>query len=515
MTEGAIHLADVPVKEAEKPVLYASWQDLGTLSDAAWDAMYQANEPPRYFRHGCVPVRIEEDDNGVPVIRELTPDRLKYEMARNATWKALRKNKDGTESEVDAKPPGDVIKDMLATPDPLLPVLNRIVEAPVCAPDGSIATEPGYHPAGKVWHAPAPGVLIPGIPDEPTADDVREAVRRLTDVLLDFPVVSDADMAHSIGLSLLPFARDMIVGPTPNHMIESPCPGSGKNLLFDTVISPAAGGNVGVVAEARNEEEMRKRITAQLRNGRPAILLDNITRCLDSGVLAAALTATNWDDRVLGQSEMLTLPVRCVWATTANNPTMSTEIARRSIRIRLDPKVDRPWQRENFLHKDLRAYTTENRGSLIWACLVMIRAWVSAGRPRPPVRPLGSYESWSYVIGGVLHNANVGGFLDNLEEFYEIADSEGQVWREFVTAWWNKHFDQEVGVAELFTLAIETETLDLGKSGKGTKRSQRISFGKQLAAKRDRVIGEYRIIPSGKEKGGAKRWCLAPTRKIG
>ena len=149
MTEGAIHLADVPVKEAEKPVLYTSWQDLGTLSDAAWDAMYQANEPPRYFRHGCVPVRIEEDDNGVPVIRELTPDRLKYEMARNATWKALRKNKDGTESEVDAKPPGDVIRDMLATPDPLLPVLNRIVEAAVCAPDGTIAMEPGYPPRGE------------------------------------------------------------------------------------------------------------------------------------------------------------------------------------------------------------------------------------------------------------------------------------------------------------------------------------------------------------------------------
>jgi len=154
MTEGAIHLADVPVKEAEKPVLYASWQDLGTLSDAAWDAMYQANEPPRYFRHGCVPVRIEEDDNGVPVIRELTPDRLKYEMARVATWKALRKDRDGKESEVDAKPPGDVIKDMLATPDPLLPVLNRIVEAPVCAPDGSIATESGITPRGRFGTRP-------------------------------------------------------------------------------------------------------------------------------------------------------------------------------------------------------------------------------------------------------------------------------------------------------------------------------------------------------------------------
>jgi len=173
---------------------------------------------------------------------------------------------------------------MLATPDPLLPVLNRIVEAPVCALTGLLQRSRGITPRGSLARTRT-GRTDSRCTDEPTADDVREAVRRLMDVLLDFPVVSDADMAHAFGLALLPFARDMIVGPTPNHMIESPCPGSGKNLLFDTVMSPAAGGNIGVVAEARNEEEMRKRITAQLRNGRPAILLDNITRTLDSGVL--------------------------------------------------------------------------------------------------------------------------------------------------------------------------------------------------------------------------------------
>jgi len=61
-------------------------------------------------------------------------------------------------------------------------------------------------------------------------------------------------------------------------------------------------------------------------------------------------------------------------------------------------------------------------------------------------------------------------------------------------------------VAELFTLAIETETLDLGKSGKGTERSQRISMGKQLARSGPRHR-EYRIMLSGEEKR-AKRWRL-------
>ena len=513
MTPGVPQFTQVPDQAVDRPVLYASCQDLGTLSDAAWDALLQANVPPRYFRHGCVPVRIEEDDNGAPVIRELTVDRLRHEMARIASWKAMKREKNGAESEVDAKPPIDAIKDMLATPDPPLPVLNRIVEAPVFGPDGTVATAPGYHPAGKVWYQPAHGMTIPDIPDHPDQEDVREAVRRLTDLLPDFPFVGDADMAHAIGLALLPFARDLINGPTPNHIIESPSPGTGKGLLADVMLYPASGGNVGVVPEARNDDEMRKRITAQLRAGRSAILLDNIARNLDSGVLAAALTALNWDDRVLGQSEMLTMPVRCVWVMTGNNPTMSTEIARRSIRIRLDSKVDRPWQRDGFVHPDLRSHAAENRGRLIWACIVMIRAWINAGRPSSPVRPLGSYESWSNVIGGVLDNANVGGFLENLEEFYEIADSEGHQWRVFTEAWWEKHQDQEVGVAELYEIAMETETLDLGKSGKGTERSQRIILGKKLVQKRDCVIGGYRITSTGTVKRATK-WCLTPTRKV-
>jgi len=117
------------------------------------------------------------------------------------------------------------------------------------------------------------------------------------------------------------------------------------------------------------------------------------------------------------------------------------------------------------------------------------------------------------VIGGVLHNANVGGFLDNLEEFYEITDSEGHQWRVFTEAWWEKHKGQEVGVAELYEIAMETETLDLGKSGKGTERSQRIILGKKLVQKRDCVIGGYRITSTGTVKRATK-WCLTPTQKV-
>jgi hypothetical protein len=46
-------------------------------------------------------------------------------------------------------------------------------------------------------------------------------------------------------------------------------------------------------------------------------------------------------DRLLGQTRMLVLPNRATWIATANNPQLSLEIARRCIRIRLDPKPAR------------------------------------------------------------------------------------------------------------------------------------------------------------------------------
>jgi hypothetical protein len=136
--------------------------------------------------------------------------------------------------------------------------------------------------------------------------------------------------------------------------------------LAGVLVSPAVGGNMGVVPEARNDDEYRKRLTAQLRAGRSVIMLDNIVRTLDSGVLAAALTAIQWDDRVLGASEMLTMPVRCGWVTTANNPTMSTEIASAPSGS-ADPKVDRPWQRITS-PSDLRLCGGQ-QGQAVW------RAW--------------------------------------------------------------------------------------------------------------------------------------------
>jgi putative DNA primase/helicase len=469
----------------------------------AWQALLAANDPPRVFMQGRLMGRLERETDGALICVNLTRERLRHELGRMAVW-----YKPGEDEDKDiVLPPMWIVDDMLARPEPPLPSLTRIIETPVFAPDGTLQTSPGYHAASHTFYDPPKGLTIQEVPAHPSIDDITLAKLLIAELLHDFPFVAEADRAQAIGLFLLLYVRDLILGPTPNHLIESPGPGSGKGLLADALLRPSAGCQLGIVTEARDEDEWRKRLTSRLKEGRAVLLLDNIKRPLDSAQLAGALTALVWEDRLLGLNETTRLPMRCAWVTTGNNPVLSTEMARRSIRIRLDPKIDRPWLREGFLHADLRAWVDANRARLIWAALVLVQNWLAQGRPSPSAKPLGSYEQWTTVVGDILEAAGISGFLANLDEFYEIADQEGSIWRAFVAVWWSKFGEQEVGAGELFPLASSIDGFDLGK---GSERAQKITFGIQLGKQRDRVIAGNRVTLA-RTAQRAKQWRLLPV----
>ena len=78
------------------------------------------------------------------------------------------------------------------------------------------------------------GPPIPEVPSISSCPSQRGIERAralwLTELMGDFPFVSDAERAHALGLGLLPFLRDLISGPTPLHLIEKPSPGTGAGL---------------------------------------------------------------------------------------------------------------------------------------------------------------------------------------------------------------------------------------------------------------------------------------------
>ena len=433
----------------------------------------------------------------------MTEDRLRHVLAQLVNWRKRAPNGD----LVPAYPPPVLLKNLLATPDPALPVLAGIVTAPVFGNDGMLITEPGYHPATRLLYEPPVSFSLPPISDDPNPQQIAAARSLLLDDLLgEFPFVSEAERAHALALLLLSFVRPMISGPTPLHMVEKPAPGTGATLMVDAISIVATGMSASVMVEGRDEDEWRKRLTAKLREIPSILLIDNLRRQLDASSVAAALTAPYWEDRVLGKSEMVRFPIRCVWIATGNNPQFSNEIARRMVRIRLDPHEDQPWLRKGFRHPNLLAWVWQNRARLVAACLTLGRAWTAAGMPRHD-KTIGSFEGWAQVMGGILEVAGVPGFLGNLKEMYERADAEGAAWRGFVAQWWERFGTAEVGVADLFELAQQSEL----RLARGDERAKRTSLGQALVRMRDRIfaVGELRLrVSAAGSYRRAQRWQL-------
>jgi hypothetical protein len=183
-------------------------------------------------------------------------------------------------------------------------------------------------------------------------------------------IVGDADRANAIALLLQALAREVINGPTTLHLIEAPTPGTVKGLLVEVIGRIVAGRRGVPVSAVRGDAaEWRKTIIAQLMAGRSMLIFDNHSESetLNSAALASALTTLLWEDRVLGSNHVVRFPVRVTWALTANNTTVSSEMARRIVRSRIDARRDRCVYRHRTI---VRLFWFGNHGGIQMSRLI-------------------------------------------------------------------------------------------------------------------------------------------------
>ncbi len=498
-----------PVMEFPGPLpkIVMNGRHLREVIDDAWQVLRDAFSGSSLFVRSGRLVRIVDRKSGLS-IEELDSDAVFGLLIRAADWV----NQQGGP----VTPFRVISRDMIATPHPHVAPLDAIVAGPVFTQSGDLIVMSGYHKKAALFLDPEG---LQGmdealqIPTVPTPYDVAAARTLILDELLvDFPFVAAADRAHAVGALLMPSVRRMIRGPTPGNLIEAPTAGSGKGLFADLVSLIVTGETLAGCSLPTDEDERRRTLTAELLNGRPIILIDNLDNTSRSGMLhsatlAAILTAEIWSDRIIRTSLKRDIPNRGLWLFTANNPRLSMELARRCVRIRLDPGVDRPWLRSGFRHPDLRSWVRNNRPELVRALLVLIQNWIAEGR-LPCGKTLGSFESWANVIGGVLDAAGIRGFLDNLDALYEAADAEQQMWLEFVEAWWADCKNQPKRPSELNSLCNRHEMMLLVRSS-GNRISQETRLGVALDRARDRTFGRHRIcLVSDKGPKKGRRYAL-------
>lgn len=276
-----------------------------------------------------------------------------------------------------------------------LPRLWSAISAPTLRPDGTVLQEPGYDAATQSWYDPC-GVEFPKIPDKPTIEDAKKAFEKLDKAFGSFPFEGKADKSVALALMLTALVRRSLPS-APLGAITAPIMASGKTLLADCIAILATGVSAPAMKYADTDEEATKTMLAVLAEGDQVVLIDNVERPLEGDTLCAVLTAESYRQRVLGRTEMMSVPTTTLFLATGNHLVIAGDLRTRALLCRIDPKVERPEERQ--FTTELRTWMTERRPDLVVAGLTVMRAFIATEqRVQDHCKTWGRFERWSDMV---------------------------------------------------------------------------------------------------------------------
>ncbi|MDD5367882.1 MAG: hypothetical protein PHQ40_02255 [Anaerolineaceae bacterium] len=408
-----------PKHQLNLPLIIMTDTKVSENSDMAYGLLVKANNPPRFFQRGGKLVLLSQDENGKCLLNIANKEILTHHLHRVANFVLLEKN--GVQSP--AAYIQTVVNDILGRSNlPGIPAFHGIINTPIVREDGTILATPGYDQVTGLFYSPIANLVDINIPLKPIQKDIHTAKAILEEMIHEFPFDGEASKTNYIGLLLTTMARSAIPRPSqvPLALISATKQGTGKTNLGKFACTISTGHPAKITPIPSSEEEWVKTSTSLLNENQRVVLLDNLSTVLKSDILNALITAEEWFTRLLGTNRMFNFPQDMVLIVTGNNIRLGGDTPRRCFWIRLDAKTSQPENR-HFLIKNLPKWVLENIKDLVWALLVLVRAWFVAGCPEPTTSTMGGFEEWSRFVGGILECAGYSQFLANRQQMTDTA----------------------------------------------------------------------------------------------
>ena len=525
--QSQIAAADHPPPETEKNSKHGQGQDqrlqieivggeLPQMVDRVEQALINSGE--QIFQRGQMLVRPIQADSGLQhgisrkspgmtILQAVEVPYLQDKLTRLINWVQY----DGrAKKEVPKNCPRNVAETLLARIGFWkLPVLRAITQTPAIRPNGTILDTPGYDQNSGYLFIPN-YTFKPLIPN-PTKIDAESALGVLNKAVSTFPFISDADKSVALAALLTPFIRAMVPA-APMIIFTSPVPGSGKSKLVDGISAIATGKPAAVISQGQTDEETEKRLTSALLQGDRILCLDNIEHPLKGQAICQMITQPLLKVRILGKSKVVDIPSNATLFGTGNNVVISGDMPRRTLLCRLDPKCERPEERQ--FENDFVDYMCQHRADIVNAALTILHAYSLAGMSDQNITPMGSFESWSKWVRNPLVWL---GAADPYQTRVHIRESDPAT-NDMVTffRYWRMAFQDEaitvkdainsatVGFSELYeimyAIAGDRSRIDPRQLGNWMRRNQ------------DRICGDLVLKKSDKFKKIVKWQVLnAPT----
>ena len=290
--------------------------------------------------------------------------------------------------------------------DTALPIVFGVATMPMVLPDGTVLSGVGLdRQRGVVFRIPPELLALLPKAENCTPRAVAEAMRFLADDWLVDVATDYKGKCILIALALTILER-LLFPERPAFIVTAGQRGGGKTTAVHMISLAVLGHRAAAVAWSTSEEERRKALFAFLGAGLPLIAWDNIARgtAISCPSIEKALTAETYTDRVLGETDIRTVPASTVMVFTGNNISARGDLASRELTGRL--AVDRP-DPENrpFVHPEPLAWTEANRGQILQAFYTILM-----GNPRlvttgsaPPAET--RFKSWYHLVGAAVEHA--------------------------------------------------------------------------------------------------------------
>jgi hypothetical protein len=373
--------------------------------------------------------------------------------------------------------------------------LRGVIHSPIVRIDGSVLADPGYDDQTGLLYLPDPALKVPPVPAHPTSGEIQAAVGLLDEMTAGFRFLTPSDRANYYGLLLTPLLRELVPPPYKLGAIGAPMPGSGKTLLA-TVLRIIHGGVFRPEMPA-DDEEFRKVVTTILDvTTGPVAHIDNVSGVLRSSTLAALLTSSVWEDRRLGSQTMVSATNDRLWVLTGNNVTLGGDLVRRTVWVTIDPGCPDPHLRTGFAIADLEGWARRNRGRLLHALLVLIRAWVAAGR-KAERKGSDGYAQWVGVVDGILTAAGVAGTFSGAESARQSEGSDDDDWADFLEPVRAEFEAKSWTVKELLALVHDGRAKDTSPVGTFYEEAHPIhldALPAELVAKASHARGNLGVV---------------------
>ncbi len=384
-----LHFVDIKVEAARmKPTIRIIPGEIHRVADAAEREL--AHSGRHYQRGGLIVTVVTDPGTRETSVQDISKPALVRALAGAATWERFDAR---SEDWVRTDPPdrhSTVLFD--STSYHHLPVLSGLARQPYLRADGSLMTAAGYDSSSSmfgVFDAREFSVL-----DNPSLADAKAALSLLQDLLTEFSLPRDTDLAATLSAMLTGAVRPSLPH-APMFHVRAHMVGSGKSYLCELITAFATPQRGTPTSFPADDEECRKLLLAELLRAPAVIEFDNLTGDLVAHKsLCTVLTSEHMSGRILGASKTATVNTRALFLSSGNNVGPVQDMTRRCITIHLDPGCEVPAAR-SFKRPELVRDVLRERGRYIAAALTIVRAWILAGRPKADCKSMAGYGDWS------------------------------------------------------------------------------------------------------------------------